>query len=128
MKSLFSDIMPFILIEINWYVGGIYCHHSQDRKVQYHRLPCLRNLTRSVLYFLQQMSFFVRSHIKEVLMKIQDFWDIMSCQLVNSYFHFKGVYCLSLQHQVVQNYQSTEHNIPEGWNFWMLIICHLTII
>jgi len=62
------------------------------------------------------MSFIVRSHIvKVVLIKVQVFWDIMSCKLVNSYCHFKGVYCL--HNQVVQNYQSTEHNIPEGWNF-----------
>jgi len=62
------------------------------------------------------MSFIARFHIvKVVLMKIQVFWNIMSCELVNSYCHFKRVYYL--QDQVLQNYHSTEHNIPEGWNF-----------
>jgi len=106
----------FITVEINWFIGGIYCHHFQDRRVQYLRAPHPINLTHSSVYFRQQMSFIVRSHtVKVMLMKIQVLLDIMSCELVNSYYHFRRVYCL--QDQVVQNYQSTEHNIPEGWNF-----------
>ena len=35
--------------------------------------------------------------VRAVLLKIQVFWDIASCRLLNSYRHFGGAKCLHIQ-------------------------------
>jgi hypothetical protein len=40
--------------------------------------------------------------LTEVLLKIEVFWDVMLCRLLNSYRHFEGPQSLHLQDQVVR--------------------------
>jgi hypothetical protein len=139
-RKIYNELFPCILTIVLQSTPGLFLARTRLISVA---VPCFPE--KAVFFLIRNYTLYFLCEIwvlTLVLFKIQVYWDMTPCWLVNCYWHFKAPYCLQPQdvcnprrvtaeilnmkaknssRLVVTIYQSKQYHIPHDFKSWTLL-------